>query len=142
MSIWPPEVEEAASKVGGKWIKAGEFEGEGLTLTIKRVEKVRANNPKYGAEEKDYLVKNEILEVGETFKYIFEDAEGNEREHDSASTPMYIGFKQAEIEAGDLIKVKREGDRDKTRYYVQKVNSGDSSNEKKADILSSEDSPF
>lgn len=124
-SIWPPEVEEAASKVGGKWIKASEFEGKGLTLTIVRVEKVKANNPKYGAEEKDYLVKNEILEVGETFKYVFQDEAGEEREHDSASTPMFIGFKQADIEAGDTVTIRREGKADKTRYFVEKVKSDD-----------------
>lgn len=121
MSIFPPEVVASASQVGGKWIKASEFEGEGLTLKIKKVEKVRANNPKYGAEEKDYLVKNEILEVGETFKYLFEDAEGNEREHDSASTPMFIGFQQAELEGGEWVKIRREGKMDKTRYFVEKI---------------------
>lgn len=131
MSVFSNEVAEALSKTGGKFIKAAEFE-KGLTLQIVKVEKIKAMNQKYGAEEKDYLVKEEILGVGETFKYVFKDAEGNEREHDSASAPMCIGFQQAQVEPGDWVKITRTGKTDETRYSIEKVEAP----------VGAEDSPF
>lgn len=123
MSIFPEDVQEAADKIGGNWIKAAEFEGDGLVLQlIKPLEKVKSTNPKYGAEEKDFLVKNEILEVGETFRYTFKTTEGTERQIDSKSTPMFIGFKQVEeLGVGDWIKIVRTGKTDQTRFTVEKV---------------------
>src|SRR5487761_2293984 len=95
--IFPEDVREASDKIGGDWIKGAEFDGDGLTLQlIQPVEKMRASNPKYGAEEKDFLVKNEILEVGDTFRYIFKTAEGTDRKIDSTSSPFFIAFKQCE----------------------------------------------
>jgi len=98
-------------------------------------------NPKYGAEEKDYLVKNEILEAGETFKYVFKDAEGNEREHDSASAPMCIGFQQAQVEPGDWVKITRTGKTDETRYSIEKVEAP-AKKEYNPDDLIGENAPF
>lgn len=123
MDIFPDDVREAADKVGGDWIKASEFEGEGLMLQFsKPMDKIKASNPKYGAEEDDYLVKQEILEIGETFRYHFKTAEGQDKKIDSASTPFFIGVKQCEdLGVGDWVKITRTGKTDKTRYTVEKV---------------------
>lgn len=125
MDFIPKDVQEAADKAGGNWIKASEFEGKGLVLQVsKPMEKVKSNNPKYGAQEKDYLVKTEILEVGETFHYTFMTPEGNERQIDSASGPMFIGFKQCEeLGVGDWVQITREGERSDTRFTVEKVDA-------------------
>lgn len=120
MSVFSSDVQEALNNAGGAWVKASEFEG-GLTLQVIKVEKVRPNNPKYGADDKNYLVKEEILDEGETFRYHFKDAEGNERQHDSSSAPMCIGFQQANVEPEDWVKITRTGKTDKTRYEVVKV---------------------
>lgn len=122
-SIFPDDVKEAADKLGGNWIKATEFEGAGLVLQMfKPLEKLKSNNPKYGAQEKDFLVKREILETGETFRYTFLTPDGRERQIDSASGPMFIGFKQCEeLGVGDWIKITREGERSETRFTVTKV---------------------
>jgi hypothetical protein len=125
-SIWPADVEDAAKKLGGNWVKAEMFEGEGLTLRINKVEKVAARNPKYGATETDYLVKNEILEVGETFHFVFEDESGQEKMLDSKSAPLFIGMQSAQVEAGDWVKIQRTGKTDETRYTVEKVEAPES----------------
>ena len=120
--MFPKEVREKASKIGGDFIKAAEFEGEGLTLQVaKPMEKIASQ---YGAEEGDFLVNNEILEVGQTFRYSFNTADGQERKLDSNSTPLFIGFKQCEdLGVGDWVKITRTGKTDKTRYAVEKVDA-------------------
>jgi len=139
--LWPADVQEAASKMGGNWLKASDFEGEGMTLTIKSVEKIKSGNPKYGTVETDYLYKKEVLELGETFHFIFENKEGEEKMFDSKSAPLFIAMQQAQIEAGDTIHIKREGVTDKTRYYVTKQENG-LSNDEKADKLTGDEAPF
>lgn len=121
--LWPADVQEAASKMGGAWLKASDFEGEGMALTIKSVEKIKSSNPKYGTVETDYLFKKEVLEIGETFHFVFETAEGEEKTFDSKSAPLFIAIQQAQIKAGDTITIKREGVTDKTRYYVSKLDN-------------------
>lgn len=119
-NFFPKDVEEASNKITSDWLKGADFDGNGLVLKVARpMEKVKSQ---YGAEEKDYLVKQEILGVGESFRYTFEDAEGKERKIDSCSTPFFIGFKQCEeLGVGDWVLIKRTGKTDKTRYTVEKV---------------------
>ena len=123
--IFSADVSEAAKRMSGEWIKGEEFNDEGLVLKlVKPIEKIRASNPKYGAVATDYLVKKEILEEGETLRYSFQDAEGTERKIDSKSSPMFVGFKQVEdITVGDWLHIKRSGERDETRYTVEKVDA-------------------
>lgn len=123
MDIFPDEVRKAADEIGGDWIKGGEFEGAGLVLqVVKPMEKIVASNPKYGAEEDNFLVKQEILEVGQTFRFTFKTPEGKERKIDSSSSPFFIGIKQCEeLGVGDWVKIVRTGKTDKTRYTVEKV---------------------
>lgn len=121
-NMFPADVEEAAKKMGGEWITAAEFEDSPILQIVKPIEKVKSTNPKYGAEEKDYLVKTEILDVGETFRYYFRTPEGIERKIDSKSSPMFIGFRQVEdLSVGDWVKVTRTGKTDQTRFAVEKV---------------------
>ena len=133
MSIWPNDVQESVDKLGSNWLKPIDFE-EGLTLQIKSVEKIKGRNPKYAAQATDYLVKNEILEVGETFHFVFVTPEGEERQLDSKSTPFFIGMKQAECEPGDWVKITRTGKTDETRYTVEKVEKPEVSQRKSDEV--------
>lgn len=118
--FFPKDVQEASSKITNDWLKGADFDGKGMVLkVVKPMEKVKSM---YGAEENDYLVKNEILAIGESFRYTFEDREGKERKIDSNSTPFFIGFKQCEeLGVGDWVCITRTGKTDKTRYEVVKV---------------------
>lgn len=120
-ALFDKETQEAASKMGGNFIKAAEFEGEGLTLQCVSVEKIKSNNPKFGANEKDALYKQEILTEGETFKYTFKTPQGNERVLESKSMAAFIAFNGAELEPGDWVHVSKTGKMDDTRYEVKKV---------------------
>src|SRR4051812_5621289 len=95
-SFFPDDVLDSASRMGNSYIKAEEFEQSPILQVSKPMEKVKARNPKYGADEKNYLVKQEILELGETFHYTFKTPEGEERMIDSTSPALFIGFKQVE----------------------------------------------
>ncbi|MFA5937603.1 MAG: hypothetical protein WC822_07035 [Candidatus Paceibacterota bacterium] len=125
MDIFPDDIKDATAKIGNDWIKGAEFDGNGLVLQFaKPLEKITPTNPKYGAEDTDFLVKNEILEVGQTLRYSFTTPDGTERKFDSASTPFFIGIKQCEeLGVGDWVHIVRTGKTDKTRYTVTKVNA-------------------
>lgn len=123
MSIFPKNIEEAANKIGGDWVKGAEFDGEGLTLQLIAPMEV-VKSPMYGATETDWLVKNEIIGEGETLRFHFKDASGKERKHDTTSTPFFIAFKQVEeLNVGDWVQIARTGKTDKTRYTVVKVDA-------------------
>lgn len=123
MDIFPQDIKDASEKIGSEFIKGAEFDGNGLVLQFaKPIEKITPTNPKYGAEETDFLVKNEILEVGQTLRYVFTTADGTDRKFDSASTPLFIGIKQCEdLGVGDWVHIVRTGKTDKTRYTATKV---------------------
>ncbi len=123
--IFPKDVREAADKIESEWITPSEFE-KGLTLQlIKPLEAVKASNPKYGAKDDDYLVKNNVLGVGEQFRYTFKTKNGNERHIDSKSPPLFIAFKQCEdLGVGDWVLISRTGETTETRYTVEKVEDG------------------
>lgn len=122
-NFFPPDISNAADKLGSDWIKGAEFDGAGLVLQLaKSIEKVKANNPEYGAQEDDYLVKGEILEVGQSLRFTFRTADGTERKHDTSSTPFFVGFRQCgELGVGDWVHITRTGKSTKTRYTVVKV---------------------
>lgn len=124
-NLLPDDIKEAASRIGGDYIKAAEFEGSGLTLKIvEPLEVQTANNPKYGAEEKNYLVKQELLKEGECLKFVFQDTSGRKRVFNTTSAPFFIAFKQAadqEVSVGDWVKIVRTGKTDKTRFSVVKT---------------------
>jgi|SRR5882724_608373 len=118
----PDDVKDASNSLTSNWLKSKDFDGLGLTLQlIKPLEKVSSQ---YGAEEDDYLVENNILEKGQSFRYVFKDSEGKERKIDSCSTPFFIAFNQVEeLGVGDFVHIQRTGKTDKTRYTVTKVDA-------------------
>lgn len=118
MSIFGKDVDEAADKLNKATIKAAEFEKKGLTLQFKSVERVKSQ---YGAEEDATIVERGILEEGEQFVFKFVDEEGIERKHYSKSMPFFIGMHQVEMNENDWLHIRREGVKDKTRYYVEIV---------------------
>lgn len=120
--FFPEDVREAADKLGGDWLKGADFENSPVLQLVKPMERVKSNNPTYGAAEDDFLVKGEVLEVGETFRYTFKTPGGEEKLFDSKSAPFFLGFKQCDdLGVGDWIKITRTGKTDKTRYTVEKV---------------------
>ena len=122
-NFFPEDVQAAAEQLGGNWLKASEFAGEGMTLKLSApLEKIHSNNPKYGAQESDFLVKKEILEVGESFLYSFEDATGAARKLESKSSPLFIAFKSCEdLGVGEWVHITRTGNTTDTRFTVVKV---------------------
>lgn len=120
--FFPNDVREAADKLGGDWLKGADFENVLTLQLVKPMERIKSTDPKYGAAEDDFLVKGGVLEVGETFRYTFNNPEGEEKKFDSKSAPFFLGFKQVEeLGVGDWIKITRTGKTDKTRYTVEKV---------------------
>ncbi len=130
-NFFPDEVKEAADKIGGEFIKAEEFKA-GLTLQlVKPLEKIVS---RYGATEADFLAKNEILEVGQSFRYTFKTTDGEERKLDSKSAPFFLAFKQCEeLGVGDWVHIERTGKtKDDTRYTVVKTDEPKATNGPKA----------
>lgn len=127
MGVIPKDIKDAASAGGdGKYIKAEEFEGKGLVLKVVSFSKIRAKNPKFGANEKDALMDQGLLDEGETFRYVFEtkdlDADGfpKQRIVESKSLALFIGFKNCDPDEGEWIRISKEGKMDDTRYEVEK----------------------
>lgn len=120
MAIFDQETMEKANSIGGAWIKAPEFDGDGLILQIKSVEKIKSQ---YGAKAEESIVEREILEEGEAFRFIFEDNTSTQRKHDSTSFPLFIAMQSSEFNVGDWLHIKREGKTDKTRYTAEKVDA-------------------
>lgn len=116
----PPNIKESADKLGSNWLKGSDFDGNGQVLQlVKPLEVVKSQ---YGAEAGDYLVENNLLQEGESFRYTFTDSEGIEKKIDSSSTPFFIAFKQCEeLGVGDWVHIVRTGKTDKTRYSVEKT---------------------
>lgn len=132
MSIFGKDVDEAADKLNKATIKAAEFEKKGLILQFKSVERVKSQ---YGAEEDATIVERGILEEGEQFVFKFVDEEGVERKHYSKSMPFFIGMHQVEMNENDWIQIRREGVKDKTRYYVELVEAPNISPRKLPDAV-------
>lgn len=121
MSIFNPETSEKMKKGGNEWLSGEDFEGKGITLQIVSTETVPSA---YGVAEDHYFVQQEILKVGETFRYNFKDVDGVERRFDTHSRPFAIGFEQCEgIEYGDWVHITRTGAAKQTRYKMEKVDA-------------------
>ena len=106
----------------GKYLRGTDFDKMGKNLTFIGVEKIIASNPKMGAVATDYLYKQKILEEGETFEYSFLDEETDEvKIYTSKSATFFIAMKQCNPDANDKLHIYREGERDKTRYFVSLV---------------------
>lgn len=146
MSIFGKEVDEAADIMDKSKIRAKEFEGKGLTLQFVGVEKIKSQ---YGAEADSTIVEKNILEEGEQFLFTFKDSEGLTRKHYSTSMPFFIGMRKdresepLEIAEGDWLVIRREGVKDKTRYYVEKTEVSQRKSKKASkEENSNDDVPF
>lgn len=116
MALFDPETMEKAGK--SDWYTGADFEGDGLTLQIKKVEKVKSQ---YGATADSGMVERDILEEGEIFRYTFADSEGAEKNFDSHSMPFMIAMQGAEFNLDDWLLIKRTGKLRDTRYTAEKV---------------------
>lgn len=130
MGVIPKDVKDAASAAGGgnKFIKAEEFEGNGLLLKVVSFAKIKSKNAKFGANEKDALHQQKILGDGETFRYVFStvlapdapaDQFPEERVIESKSLALFIAFSQCDPEPGQQVRIRKEGKMEETRYTVE-----------------------
>ncbi len=120
MALFDKDTMDKAGK--SDWYTGADFEGAGLTLQIKKVEKVKSQ---YGATTNDGLVEKGILEEGETFRYTFADASGAEKNMDTHSFPFMIAMQGAEFNFGDWLHITRTGKLRDTRYTAEKVEAPD-----------------
>lgn len=116
--IFDKQVNDAITAMDKEKISAKEFDGEGLTLQVVSVEKIKGQ---FGAAEESAIVERGILEEGQQFLYTFKDKDGLLRKHWSTSFPMCIAMQRAEINEGDWIKITRKGSGKDTNYEVDKV---------------------
>lgn len=128
MGVIPKDIKDAAESGGdGKYIKAEEFEGRGLVLKVISFSKIKAKNARFGANEKDALMDQGLLEEGETFRYVFEtkelDADGfpKQRTVESKSAAIFIAFKNCDPDEGEWVRISKSGKMDETRYECDKV---------------------
>lgn len=120
MSIFDPKDME---KVGSNsYLSGSDFEGDGQTLQIKSVEKIKSQ---FGAGADNSMVEREILEEGQTMRYAFVDKDGNEKNFDSHSMPFMIGLNNADFNFGDWLHIQRTGKLRDTRYTAEKVDAPD-----------------
>jgi hypothetical protein len=119
MALFDKEIMDKAEAMSSSWLKGTDFEN-GLTLKITHTEKIKSQ---YGAKAEDSMVEKNILEEGETFRYLFEDAQGVAKKHDSSSMPFFIAMQQVEMNYGDWLFIKREGKGDRTRYTAEIVDA-------------------
>jgi hypothetical protein len=134
MPIFDKDTMEKAGR--SDWLAGEDFEGEGLVLQVKSVEKVKSQ---YGAKADSGMVEREILQEGETFRYTFADKNGTEKQFDSTSMPFMIGLNNAEFNFGDWVHIKRTGKLRDTRYTAEKVDAPEVSPEKNVDYPGIED---
>lgn len=114
MALFDKEVMEKVGK--SDWITGADFDGSGMNVKIKSVEKVKSQ---YGAGADNGMVEREILAEGETFRYTFEMVDGTVKSFDSHSMPFLIAMQSAEFNFGDWLLIKRTGKLRDTRYTAE-----------------------
>lgn len=118
MALFDKDIMDKVGK--SDWYTGADFEGDGLILQIKKVDKVKSQ---FGATADNGMVERDILEEGETFRYTFADSKGEEKNFDSHSMPFMIGMQNAEFNLEDWLHIKRTGKLRDTRYTVDKVDA-------------------
>ena len=136
MALFDELTMEKAGK--NEWYTGEDFSGDGLTLQIKSVEKVKSQ---YGAKADNGLVERTILEEGELYRYTFADANGEEKNFDSHSMPFFIAMQGAESNLGDWLLIKRTGKLRETRYTAEEVEAP-VSHAKPTEDIKPEEIPF
>lgn len=102
--------------VGGSFLKGADFDGDGLKLEVVKMEKFTPKDDKYGVKntygaggvvtKEHWFIKNNLLKEGESFKYTFK-SEDVEKSFDNSSLGFYFTFVKAELQAGDIVLIKR-----------------------------------
>lgn len=127
MGVIPSSVKNQVKK--SPYIKAKDFEA-GLTLTVQGFEIVKAKDPQYGADEKNYLVGSKMLQIGETIRYTFKTIEDKndlesfpeDRTFESSSVVFFISFSQIDPSAGEKLHIIKSGQGRSTKYVMTIVN--------------------
>ena len=107
-----------------RFLKADDFTAEGIELGFIGMQKVKANDPQYGANEADWFYKtvkkdgSRLLDKGETFEYSFMADEG-EKIYTSKSAGFFIAMRSADPKLGDKLLIKKTGEKRDTRYSVE-----------------------
>jgi hypothetical protein len=128
MGVIPKIYKEQNTAGGGEFLKASNFEGNGMTLEVKDFKVIRAKNADFGANSNDYLMTSGMLKEGETIRYTFrtmpdkDGFDGSDKTFDSKSVGFYISFSQLDPEKGDKIHIAKTGTGKNTRYDISKVN--------------------
>lgn len=102
-----------------KYLKSVDFE-KGLEVEFIGEEKVKSNNPEYGANEADYLFKQNLLGKGETFRYCF-IVEGMEKFYDSKSAVFFISMKNADPNVNEGLHIQKVGEKKDTKWLIRKL---------------------
>lgn len=129
MGVIPKEVKEKVKD--SPYIKAKDFEA-GLDLEVVGFEIINAKDPKYGANEDNYLVDNKTLEVGQTIRYTFKTivdekkdpfAFPEDKTFESSSVVFFISFSQIDPSSGEKIRIKKSGQGRTTKYVMELINA-------------------
>ncbi len=126
MGVIPQSVKEKVKN--SPYLKAKDFE-EGLNLEVVAFEIVNAKDPKFGADEKNYLVGNGTLQVGQTIRYTFKtivDPKSmdfpEDKTFESSSVVFFISFSQIDPSSGEKISIKKSGQGRTTKYEMNLIN--------------------
>lgn len=112
--------DKEGESTSSRYLKSGEFEGEGLELQFVGMESVTANHPDYGANEADWLYKENKLQLGETFKYSFHNGT-EEKVYGTKSAGFFIAMRQADPALGDKLNISKSGENRNTRYAIKVI---------------------
>lgn len=120
MGIIPKDLQKNDSP----FLKGEDFD-KGIAVEVKGFSTIVAKDPKYGAEEKDWLFTSGKLKKGETFQYLFTTIPvdsidiATDKKYESKSAPFFIAFSKVDPEVGDKIWIKRSGKGTKTTYLAE-----------------------
>jgi len=109
---------EDENKVEGAvpYLKGVDFDGEGQTLEVGKLEVFTPKDIQYSAQntygvggiikKENYLVKTGVLKEGESLKYRFMQ-DGVEKYFSNHSAGFFFAVKNAGLELGDKVNIKR-----------------------------------
>lgn len=106
------------------FLKGVDFDGDGKTLEVVKMDKFTPEDPQYGVKneygaggvvtKEHWFIKNGLLKEGESFKYTFKQGD-KDKTFDNSSLGFYFTFIKADLVAGDRVLIKRDTSVSKTR---------------------------
>ena len=116
------DLKERSENSGGAYWKTDQLQ-EGkwqiLSATV-----ITAANAKFGANEKDGLLKSGVLKEGETIQYKLKNEAGEEKPYESKGAAFFIAVRDGEeagITENDWVKITATGKGETRRYTVAKA---------------------